>query len=128
MAEISQVANLSGKWQCRYWYPSNTHEGEDVSEYIVRVHQMGNDLVLESEPNAQGAYMFVRLVLDGDLATGTWHESTSPAGEFEGAIYSGAVQLLVNGLHDTLKGKWVGIGQEKGVRQIYGGNWELNKL
>lgn len=117
---------FAGKWQCRYWYPSNTHAGEDVSEYEVTIHQKGNTLILESLPNKEASYMFARMVVDGDLVTGTWHESTSPTGEFEGSIYSGALQLLVHeaeGMH----GKWVGVGQEKGVRHIYAGNWEIVK-
>lgn len=118
---------FAGKWHCRYWYPSNTHSGEDVSKYEVTIHQNGSTLILESLPNKEDSYMFARMVVDGDLVTGTWHESTSPTGEFEGSIYSGALQLLLNQAGE-MQGKWVGVGQEGGVRHIYTGNWEITKL
>lgn len=116
---------FAGIWHCCYWYPSNTHEGEDISEYYVKVHQMGSKLIIESLPNKIGAYMFVNLTLDGDLATGSWQEDTAPEGEFKGAVYSGALQLLLNEAKDRFEGKWVGVGQEEGKRYIYTGRWEL---
>jgi hypothetical protein len=116
---------FNGTWRCRYWYPSNKHDGEDVSEYRATIHQTGNELVLESSPNEEKSYMLARLVLDGDVVTGTWQENTSPHGEFAGLVYSGAVQLLVSEAKDHMDGKWVGIGQEDGKKQIYTGRWEI---
>lgn len=121
--------SFEGKWKSIYWYPSNNHEGEDTSQYVVTVHQQGNSLVLESQPNEIGAYILIRLTIDDNLATGNWHETTSPKGEFKGMIYSGAVQLIISKDGKKMTGKWVGIGRdhEKQAADIYSGNWELVK-
>jgi hypothetical protein len=120
-------SKFAGIWYCGYWYPSNQHEGEDVSEYYAKAYQRNNELILESLPNPSGAYIIVKLVIDGDLATGFWEESTALAGEFEGVVYSGAVQLLVSNDDKHMDGQWVGIGQEDGKRQIYTGRWEMHR-
>lgn len=119
--------NLSGIWRSTYWYPSNQHDGEDASEYYVEATQRGNKLKLTSLPQRSGAFISVSLTVDGDLVTGVWEEKTSPEGEFEGAIYSGALQLIVSQDGKSMTGKWVGIGQDDGVRQIYCGRWELKR-
>ena len=118
-----------GIWQCTYWFPSNNHDGEDPSEYEMQVKQTGNKLILESLPNESGAYMVVRLVLNGTLATGKWEETTSPTGEFQGMIYSGALQLIVNDEQNRMDGMWVGVGRshELNKPQIYSGRWELSR-
>lgn len=121
---------FTGTWHCRYWYPSNEHEGEDVSEYDMKVHQQDRELVFESLPNEAESYMLVRLTLDGDLATGTWHETTSPHGAFKGAMYSGAGQLLATDSGQRFEGKWAGIGFDHDLSKprIYSGNWELVRV
>jgi hypothetical protein len=120
---------FSGIWHCAYWYPSNNHDGEDVSEYGMAMHRTGDKLVLESLPNPEEAYMLVNLQLDedGELATGTWHETTSPHGEFKGAIYSGAGQLLFDDDKHELAGKWAGIGYDydQAKQAIYSGKWQI---
>src|SRR6266852_3848129 len=120
---------FSGVWHCRYWYPSNNHEGEDVSEYRVTVHQQTDKLVLESLPNKEESYMMVRLPVDGVLATGTWQENTSAHGEFKGSIYSGAVQLIISDDKKRMEGKWVGVGHDYDLDKprIYTGRWEITQ-
>jgi hypothetical protein len=122
-----QNQTFDGTWHSTYWYPSNKHDGEDTSKYEVTVYQQGNSLVLESKPNDIGAYILIRLTIDGNLATGTWHETTSPDGEFKGMIYSGALQLLISEDGKKMTGKWVGIGRDhhKDAADIYSGRWEL---
>jgi hypothetical protein len=122
--------DFSGTWHCKYWYPSNNHDGDDVSEYDMTVHQKGNELVFESVPTEGGDYMLVRLVLDADLATGTWHETTSPQGEFKGAMYSGAGQMIFDPAKMKFEGKWAGMGldHELGKTRIYSGDWELVRV
>jgi hypothetical protein len=122
--------DFSGNWQFCYWFPSNNHDGEDPSEYRMRAHQKGDELVMESLPNDIDAYMLVRLKVDGDLATGTWHETTSPTGEFKGMDYSGAGQLLVSKDRKHMEGMWAGAGFDHDASEamIYSGRWELKKL
>jgi hypothetical protein len=121
------LRDFSGVWLCRYWFPSNQFDGEDISSCEVKIHRNGNQLVLESLPNKEEAFLSARMVADGDVVTGTWQENTSPHGEFAGSIYSGAVQLIANGDGDRIEGKWVGIGQENGKKQVYTGRWEISK-
>jgi len=122
--------NFAGTWHSTYWYPSNTHSGEDTSEYDVTVTQKGNQLVLQSKLTEDGAYILLRLSIDDHLATGTWHETTAPQGAFKGMIYSGALQLIISEDGDTMEGKWVGIGRDYKMNRpdIYTGKWKLNKL
>jgi hypothetical protein len=118
---------FSGTWHCRYWYPSNTHDGNDVSEYDMEAVPHGREIVLESQPNAEKSYMLVRLILDSDLATGTWYEETSPTGEFQGATYSGAGQLILNSDKTRFDGKWAGLGYDHDRKEtrVYSGKWEI---
>lgn len=118
---------FSGIWHCAYWYPSNDHSGEDISEYDMQMHQNGSELVLESLPNAEESYMLVRLSIDGDVATGTWHETTSPHGAFKGAVYSGAGQLIIGADKRRMEGKWAGIGFDHEQKRLstYSGKWEI---
>lgn len=126
---MTDEATFEGAWHSAYWYPSNTHAGEEMSEYDVTIRQKGNQLVVESKPNASGSYILVRLSIDDEVATGTWHETTAPEGDFKGTIYSGALQLIISRDHTSMVGKWVGIGKdyEKNQPDIYTGKWELTR-
>jgi len=127
---MSQDSAFEGTWHSTYWYPSNSHSGEDASEYDVTVRQTGkNQLVLESKHTENGSYILIRLSLDDDIATGTWHETTAPEGSFKGMVYSGALQLIISKDKQRMEGKWVGIGRdyEKNQPDIYTGRWELTK-
>jgi lipocalin len=120
---------FEGIWHSAYWFPSNDHSGEDASEYEVVARSDGNQLVLESKPDSSGAYILIRLSFDGEIATGTWHETTAPEGPFKGMIYSGALQVLVSKDLQTMEGKWVGIGRDYQLNRpdIFTGNWKLTK-
>lgn len=127
---MSDAKTFEGTWHCTYWYPSNVHAGEDTSEYDVTVTRSGNQLILESKPTENGSYILIRLSLEDDIATGTWHETTAPEGAFKGMVYSGALQLIVNKDATVMEGKWVGIGRDYEMNRpdIYTGKWKLNKL
>lgn len=122
--------NFSGIWHSRYWYPSNNHSGEDISEYLMEIHQVGNRLTGTSLPTDDGSYMTIKLHIEDDLITGSWWENTAPEKEFEGMIYSGAMQLIASEDGKRMDGKWVGNGREKledgsYEQRIYTGKWEL---
>ena len=91
--------------------------------------QIGNQVVLQSIPNAGGSYILVRLMVDGIFAAGSWTENTEPTGEFGGMIYSGVVQLIVSDDCRTMTGKWVGVGRDHEQQRpdIYAGRWELTR-
>ena len=120
---------FTGTWYCTHWYPSKDDTSEDVTKNKMQAHVQGHELVLQSEPSEEGSYMLVRLGIDGNLATGTWHETTSPNGDFSGAMYSGAGQLLVSDDGTRLEGKWAGMGHDHSAKKakIYTGRWLLSR-
>jgi hypothetical protein len=122
--------DFTGSWRCVYWYPSNTRDGDDPSEYTMEAYRHGNNLILESMPNEEQSYMLVRLKITDNIATGNWHETTSASGEFKGAQYSGAGQLIVDPETRQMKGKWAGAGinHETNKMEIYAGNWEISPI
>jgi len=124
---VARDNDFSGIWRCTYWYPSDSRNGEDVSEYYAKIHKKGHELVLESLPNKTDSYMLVHLTVDGNLVTGTWHENTSPQGFFKGMEYSGAMQLIISDDKTRMDGKWVGVGVDRTVEKprIYTGKWEI---
>jgi hypothetical protein len=124
---MTQVSDLLGMWRCTYWYPSNTVVSDEPSEYDMKSYKDGDNLVLESVPNEEKSYMLVRLKITDDLATGNWHETTSPTGEFKGAQYSGTGQLTISPETHYMEGKWVGAGYDHKLKKIriYSGNWEI---
>lgn len=122
---------LAGReWRCTYWFPSNKIVGDEPSEYRMRSYTDGNVLVLQSLPNAEQSYMLVRLTIENNIATGSWHETTSPTGEFKGALYSGTGQLIVNPETFYMEGKWAGAGYDRKLKKmrIYNGNWEIEPV
>ena len=127
MSQGQDSEDFSGTWFCWHWYPSQDDAGEDMTKNLMRGHRKGTDLVLESEPNEEGSYMFVRLSIDDDLATGTWYETASPTGNFQSATYSGAGQLIVSKDQQEMEGQWAGIGYDRRAKKsrIYTGRWKL---
>lgn len=130
---MADVRDFSGIWHSTYWFPSNEHPGkQETSEYTVTVYQQHDKLTIESLPNNIKAHMTINLTVDGMLATGTWFEGTSPHGEFEGMVYSGAMQLLISDNNEVMDGQWVGVGREKQADgkykpEIYSGKWQLKR-
>lgn len=124
-----ELKQFAGTWRCKHRYPSRDDTGEDLSENVMKADVKGNYLVLHSEPNAEGSYMFIRLAIDDLLATGSWHETASVDGSFNGAMYSGAGQLIISDDGKRMKGKWAGIGYDHAANEskIYTGDWELAK-
>jgi hypothetical protein len=122
-----QDDTYSGTWYCRHWYPNKDDTGEDMTKNRMKGFQKGRELILESEANAEGSYMFVKLSIDGDQATGAWHETTSPTGSFESANYSGAGQLIISDDQQSMEGMWAGVGYDRKLdkKRVYTGRWEL---
>jgi len=127
---VQTAGGLAKLWRCTYWYPSNTRLSDDASEYKMKAYADGDALVFESIPNDEGSYMFVRLTVTDGVAVGSWHETTSPTGEFKGANYNGSGQLIVNSKTHYMEGKWVGAGYDHKLKRlrVYTGSWELAPL
>lgn len=125
--------NLSGVWKCTFWFPSNDHDGEDSAEYVLEAYQRGSKLSMDSRPRPQGGHMTVNLNVEAKLATGSWIESTNPDSDFEGLIYTGAMQLIVKDDGTVMDGGWVGAGRERlddGTfeTRMYNGRWLMERL
>jgi len=123
--------DFSGTWQFTHWYPTSDDSSEIQGEYQMRAVQKGHNLVLESITDDQKeAYMIVRLSIDGNVATGSWHENAEMHGPFEGAMYSGSGQLLISSDGRHMDGMWAGAGMDHANEKprIYTGRWELKRI
>jgi hypothetical protein len=60
--------------------------------------------------------------VDGSILTGTWVEHTSPDGHYRGAVYHGALQLVLDPTGRKMTGRWVGFGRD---HEVNSGPWEL---
>lgn len=61
----------------------------------------------------------------GPIATGTWTEHTAIDGYYQGAVYHGALQLIVDPSRRSMAGKWVGFDKELNVDS---GPWALDLM
>lgn len=120
---------FSGSWYVEVTYPNKDDSGVDTTINRMEAQKIGKEIVFTSEPNNEGSHMVVRLSMDGDIATGTWHETTSPSGKFAGAMYSGAGQLLVSGGGNFMDGQWAGAGYNRHEEKpnIYIGTWKFSR-
>ena len=105
--------DFSGRWHFVYWYPSNHTDGEETSEYYGNITHQNRALIFESEPTEDESYIFSRLSLDGDLASGSWHEHTSPEGFFKGMEYTGGGLLVEPDNPQSLAGGILTIARNK---------------
>jgi hypothetical protein len=116
--------DLSGAWHSSYKYTSSAKDGAFTSDYDVKLHKIGNHLVVESLPNQEGSYLIMRLTLDNRIATGVWEESTSPTGSYKGVVYHGAVQLVLDENENTWRGRYVGFSRNM---EVLGNEWVISK-
>lgn len=117
--------NYTGVWLSRYEFYSSSREGAYVGRHHVVLLHHGNRLTVRSLPqgaDAPGSTLAMALEVDRNIATGTWREETSPGGHYQGAVYHGAIQLLVEPTGRRMAGKWVGFGKDFDVNT---GPWEL---
>ena len=107
---------FSGIWRSHYRYPSSSRNADFVDEHLVRVHQYDKQLIIESIPEqTKKSYLMVHLTLQKGIATGTWQEETEPNGYYKGAVYYGAIQLIIDPDKKHMHGKWLGFGKEMEV-------------
>jgi hypothetical protein len=121
-AAVPGGLDLSGVWKSEYSFYSDGRGQELASMHYVVIRQQGNALSIESLPHSTGSELRMELALDGMSATGTWEEKTSPTGYYRGAVYRGAMQLLVES-GGQMTGRWLGFGKRF---QINNGAWELS--
>jgi hypothetical protein len=88
----------------------------------VVIRQTGAAVAIESLRHSTGSELRLDVTVDGMFATGTWEERTSPNGYYKGAIYRGAIQLLVAPSLTAMTGKWIGFGKNF---KINNGDWSF---
>jgi hypothetical protein len=91
-----EARDLAGVWRSEYTYYSNKRDQQFTGVHYVTIRQDGRTLTAESLPHTTGSRLALDLAVDGMTATGSWVESTSPTGYYKGAVYRGAMQLLVD--------------------------------
>jgi hypothetical protein len=121
--------DFSGTWSCVYYFPSNKKPGQvEPSTHKVVAHPSTGKVVFESVPNEEESYLIVTLSVDGTVLSGSWQQNTSPHGEFQGALYSGVIVLILDPEAKKITGKWAGVGQEAGKPETYTGEWMMEYL
>lgn len=116
--------DFSGVWHSSYHYVNKQEPDGNTSEHDVKIYQTGNQVVMQSVPNKEDSYLFLRLTLDGNILTGTWNEQTSPTGNYKGQHYYGAVQLFVEPDGKHIRGKHVSYNHDM---KIMSGDWEITR-
>lgn len=117
---------FSGIWLCTYKYHSNVRGEDAEAKSYVRVHQKGDRVTFETIGNMNDSYLMMRLHIDegidGEVATGTWHEQASQEGYYQSAVRHGALQLFIADDYKRLWGKWLGYDSTKNMQA---NDWEL---
>jgi hypothetical protein len=75
------------------------------------VIQHGARVQVRSVPAARSKVM-MDLTVNGQVVTGTWTEQTNPEGYYQGSVYHGAIQLLLDPTGHRMAGRWVGFGRD----------------
>jgi hypothetical protein len=119
--------HFSGEWISEYSYQSSDMTKPASSSHIVVLQEAETGIEGESVPQKDGSSLSFALRHDqaNGVLTGTWQESTSPSGHYRGAIFHGALQLLLNEAYDQAEGQWVGFNSSR--TQIKTGEWRLKK-
>lgn len=128
---MSKKHDFTGFWTLHHVYPGFLDNNPETGEYKVEAKQVGDEIVFQSVPNkAKDNYMFVRLKIDGIVATGSWQEKSQSKGPYEGVMYSGAGQLIVSEDGKSMDGLWAGVGIDRKAKKpkVYCGQWSLEKL
>src|SRR5688572_24191370 len=93
---VSKGYDFSGLWKSSYVFKSSTRAGAFEKVHYVKMHLKGDQLVMESLPDKDDAYMLARFSLDGRVATGSWQEYMAKHDYYEGKVYHGAAQLVLD--------------------------------
>jgi hypothetical protein len=116
------AGSLTGIWRSEYGYYSTRRQEHHSDSHYVVMRQTGTALTIESLRHPTGSELRLDAIVDGMFATGTWEERTSPSGYYKGAIYRGAIQLLVAPSLTAMTGKWIGFGKNFTINN---GDWSF---
>jgi transcriptional regulator with XRE-family HTH domain len=115
---------LTGIWHSCYEYYSSGRDETLTGEHYVVILQHGARLQVRSLSKSSSA-LTMDLTANGAVVTGTWSEQTQTDGYYQGSVYHGAIQLLVEPTARRMTGKWVGFGRDFDVNV---GPWVLKLM
>jgi transcriptional regulator with XRE-family HTH domain len=118
----SETAPLNGIWLSRYEYESSGRGATFTSAHYVLVLQRSAAVHIRSLPGTAPGRVLMDLTVNGLTITGTWTEETNPGGYYQGAVYHGAIQMLLEPTGRKMAGKWAGFGRDFDVNT---GPWSL---
>lgn len=116
---------LAGVWHSKYVYYSDGRAAQFEGEHYVVLRQRGDHLSAQSLPNSLDSVLTLDLAVNGPVLTGKWMERTSLVGYYKGAVYHGAIQLLIDPTVRSIKGQWVGFDKKTNIKT---GVWELSRV
>lgn len=119
---VSDTAPLNGIWLSRYEYESSGRGGWFTNSHYVLVVQQRGRVQVRSLPGTTPGRVLMDLTLNGQTLTGTWTEETNPNGYYQGAVYHGAIQMLLELSGRKMAGQWAGFGRDFDVNT---GPWSL---
>jgi hypothetical protein len=109
---MAYVYNLSGTWRSSYTFTTPSPDADFTNDYDVQIHQIGNQVVIQSTPTKDGSYILLRLTRDGRLLTGTWYEHTAEKSHYKGVVYYGPLQLVIDEDGHAMRGNWLGVDDQ----------------
>ncbi|MDR0346430.1 MAG: helix-turn-helix transcriptional regulator [Nocardiopsaceae bacterium] len=112
---------LTGIWLSSYDYESSSRGRVYTSRHHVILLQTGARLAVRSVP-ASVSKVGMDLSVNGQVATGTWTEQTQQDGYYSGAVYHGAIQMILDPTGHRMSGQWAGFGRDF---EINTGPWSL---
>ena len=89
------------------------------------INQQKSQLSGRSLPNSLYSLLTLDLAVSDSTVTGTWVERTSPTGYYKGAVYHGAIQLLIDPTGSKMTGRWLGFDKESNINT---GHWEFTRV
>ena len=114
---------LSGIWRSRYEYVSSGRGNEAyVSEHYGVLLHRGQRLQFRSLPDTADGRVLMDMTANGQVITGTWTEQTDSSGYYQGSVYHGAIQMLLEPTGHRMSGQWVGFGRDFDLNT---GPWSL---
>jgi transcriptional regulator with XRE-family HTH domain len=120
----AQPGPLTGIWLSGYEYESTGRGASFTNQHYMAVVQHGGRVQVRSMPGSRSRVM-MDLTANGQVLTGTWTEETNPTGYYRGAVYHGAIQLLLEPTGRKMTGKWVGFGRDFDLNT---GPWNLELI
>jgi transcriptional regulator with XRE-family HTH domain len=121
-----EYGTLSGIWLSEYEFVSSGRGGQVFRSrhYVMLLQHRDDSIMVRSLPRS-ASQLSLDLTVNGKVVTGIWTEQTRQDGYYRGAVYTGAIQLLLSDDGHRMAGTWVGYGKEP--QEINTGRWTLEQ-